>query len=76
MFSGVASVPNGIVKVNNDKTWSVVADLSTWQQTHPVKNPEEDDFEPDGTWYSMLGVGGNLFALEPNHGELVKVTPN
>ncbi len=40
-----------------------------------MQNPEEDDFEPDGTWYSMVALRGNLYALEPNHGELVKITP-
>jgi hypothetical protein len=40
-----------------------------------VQNPEPDDFEPDGTWYSMVALHGRLYALEPNHGELVKVDP-
>lgn len=71
---GVASVPNGIVKINSDNTWTLIANLSAWQQSHPVAQPEEDDFEPDGTWYSMINVRGDLYALEPNHGELVKVT--
>ena len=43
---------------------------------HPVAKPEEDDFEPDGTWYGMVTVNGNLYALEPNHGEIVKVNSN
>jgi hypothetical protein len=71
---GVASVPNGIVKVNADGSWTWVANLSDWLMSHPVAQPEEDDFEPDGTWYSMVSVRGDLYALEPNHGELVKVT--
>src|SRR5262249_39906655 len=29
----------------------------------------------DGSWYSMIAVGSNLYALEPNHGELDKITP-
>ena len=73
---GVQSLPNGIVKVNPDGTSQLIADLSAWQQAHPVKNPEEDDFEPDGTWYSVLNVRGDLYAVEPNHGEIVKVTTN
>ena len=71
---GVTSLPNGVVKVNKDGSWKLIADLSAWQQTHPVKNPEEDDFEPDGTWYSMMDYRKDLYALEPNHGELVKIT--
>jgi len=70
---GVTSLPNGIIKVHHDKTWELIADLSAFQKANPVKNPEPDDFEPDGTWYSMISLNGTLFALEPNHGELVKV---
>jgi len=73
---GFENDPNGILKVNDDGTWELIADLSDWSLNHPVANPEEDDFEPDGTWYSMLNVRGNLYAVEPNHGEIVKVTTN
>lgn len=71
---GVPSIPNGVVKVNGDKTWSITADLSAFQKTHPVANPFPGDFEPDGTWYSMVSVNGSLYAIEPNHGELDKIT--
>jgi hypothetical protein len=49
---GVPNVPNGIIRVNSDGTWTLIADLSAFQQANPVAHPEEDDFEPDGTWYS------------------------
>ena len=39
-----------------------------------MAHPEPDDFEPDGTWYSMVAFGGVLYALEPNHGELDVIT--
>src|SRR5262249_27219045 len=51
---GVPGVPNGVIRVNTDGTWSLIANLSAFQQAHPVQNPEPDDFEPDGTWYSMV----------------------
>ncbi|HSQ44464.1 MAG TPA: ScyD/ScyE family protein [Ginsengibacter sp.] len=71
---GVPSVPNGIVKVNADGTWSMVANLSEWLMAHPVKNPEEDDFEPDGTPYSIINVHDDFYVVEPNHGDFLKVT--
>lgn len=71
---GVPSIPNGIVKVSPNGSWTWVANLSDWQHANPVLHPEPDDFEPDGTWYSMIALHGDLYALEPNHGELVKVT--
>lgn len=72
---GVSSMPNGILKIYPDKSWKMIADLSAYQMSHPVANPEPGDFEPDGSWYSMIEIDGNLYAMEPNHGELDKVTP-
>jgi hypothetical protein len=72
---GIAGVPNAVIRVNTDGTWDIVADLSAFQMANPVQNPEADDFEPDGTWYSMIAVGNSLFAIEPNHGELARITP-
>ena len=71
---GVANIPNGIVRVEPNGSWSMIANLSAYQMANPVANPEPGDFEPDGTWYSMINVRGGLYAVEPNHGELVKVT--
>jgi hypothetical protein len=73
---GVRDIPNGIIKVGSNTQWNLISNLSEWQMNHPVQHPEEDDFEPDGTWYSMVTVNGDLYALEPNHGEIVKITPH
>jgi len=72
---GVPSIANGVIRVNPDGTSTPVADLGAFQRANPVANPEPEDFEPDGTWYSMISVRGNLYAVEPNHGEIVRVTP-
>jgi hypothetical protein len=73
---GVTSLPNGIVRINSNAPPTLIADLSAFQQANPVVNFEPDDFEPDGTWYSMVAVRGDLYAVEPNHGEVDKITPN
>ena len=70
---GVASIPNQVVKINLNGTWSSVANISEWLMSHPVKNPEPDDFEPDGTPYSMINVNGHLYVVEPNHGDFIKI---
>jgi hypothetical protein len=67
---GLEGTTNGIYKVNSDNTWTLVADLSAFQKANPVAHPNPPDFEPDGTWYSMVAVRGELYAVEPNHGEL------
>jgi hypothetical protein len=67
--------PTSVLKVNRTNgTWSVIANLSNYSQNNPVAAPEPDDFEPDGDPYSMVNVKGDLFVIEPNHGEMVKVT--
>jgi hypothetical protein len=76
---GVPSIPNGVIRVNPDRSWTIIADLGAFQRTHPVANPTDPitgDFEPDGTWYGMIALRGDLYAVEPNHGELDKITTN
>jgi hypothetical protein len=69
---GVRGIPNGVIRVKNGE-WTMIANLSRFQRRHPVANPEPADFEPDGTWYSLIANGGALYAVEPNHGELVRI---
>ena len=71
---GVVTHPNGVIRLNPAGNWTLIADLSAFQMAHPVAHPNPSDFEPDGTWYSMVEVNGDLYAVEPNHGELDKIT--
>ena len=71
---GVTSFPNGVVRINQNGPPSLIADLSAFQQANHVAHPNLSDFEPDGTWYSMIEVRGDLYAVEPNHGEVDKIT--
>ena len=73
---GHADVDNGIVRVNADGSTTRVAHLSAFIKANPVANPDPDDFEPDGTWYSMVAVNGDLYAVEPNHGEIDLINPS
>lgn len=73
---GTADVPAGIFRVRRNGTWKLEADLSAFQAANPVANPSTNgDFEPDGSWYSMIAFGNSLVAVEPNHGELVRFNP-
>ena len=67
---GVANTTNGVFRVRRNGTHAQIADLSSFYMAHPVAQPEPDDFEPDGTPYSMIADSGRLFVVEPNHGEL------
>ncbi len=73
---GLIGTDNLLLRVNANGTTTPIANLSEFQRTHPVANPEPDDFEPDGTWYSMASVRGSLYAVEPNHGEIDRIDPS
>ena len=66
---GVPGVPNGVIKVGRYGTWKLIANLSAFQKKHPVAKPDPEDFDPDGTWYSMISIGKALYPMDSNHGE-------
>jgi hypothetical protein len=72
---GLKGTDNLLLRVNHNGTTTQIADLSAFLKSHPVTNPNADDFEPDGTWYSMVAVRGQLYAVEPNHGEVDRINP-
>jgi hypothetical protein len=71
---GLAGTNNGVLRVNGDGTTTMIANLSDFLKQNRVANPNPGDFEPDGTWYSMIRAYGALYAIEPNHGELDVIT--
>lgn len=71
---GNPDFPNSVVKVNADGSTTRVADLSAYVKAHPAAKPEPGDFEPDGDFFSMTQVGGALYAVESNGGQMVKVS--
>jgi hypothetical protein len=54
--------------------WTLIADIGAFLKTHPARFESADDFEPDGTLYSMIALDGKLFTVEPNHGQVFSVT--
>jgi hypothetical protein len=72
---GLDGTTNGLFRINENGTWTMIADLSAFQKAHPVANPDLADFEPDGTWYSMVAVRGIIYAVEPNHQEVDSINP-
>jgi hypothetical protein len=74
---GSPDVPAGVAQVNRSGGWTIAADLSAFQAANPVANPgPPGDFEPDGSWYSLIRSGKSLIAVEPNHGEVVRIHPS
>ena len=79
---GVPDIPNLVGRVNDDlggfggtHSWTEVADLSAFARAQLLPAGTLDDEEPDGTFYSMIAVRGNLYTVEPNRGMVIKVTP-
>lgn len=74
---GNPNSPSGIAVVNRSTgKWSLIANIGAFLKTHPTKYESPDDFEPDGTLYSLIAHDGKLFTVEPNHGEVISVTTN
>ena len=75
---GHVDVDNGILDLTRGDN-SQLANLSAWLLANPgakgAQQPRDPDYEPDGTWYSLLFDQGRLYAVEPNHGLLVNVHP-
>jgi glucose/arabinose dehydrogenase len=71
---GNLGLPNAVVSVNTKNgSWKQVANLSQFLKSHPVKYPNPLDFEPDGTFYSMIAYHDQLYTVEPNHGQVLLV---
>ncbi len=71
---GVAGTFNNVFRVNKDGSTKSIANLSAFIQANPDAHMNVGDFEPDGTWYGMVAAKGALYAVEPNHGEVDRVT--
>jgi hypothetical protein len=72
---GVVGIPNGVFKVKPNRSWELIANMSEFYMNNPTAHENPADFEPDGTPYSMNAVNGDLYLMEPNHGELDRITP-
>ncbi len=72
---GSPDVPQGIARVSPHGAWRIISDLGAFEMTHATAVIEDEDFEPTGTWFSMIRSGASLVAVEPNHGDFVRVNP-
>jgi hypothetical protein len=73
---GHPNQPTGIAKVNRSTgAWTLIGNVDAFLKAHPAKVENPGDFEPDGTLYSMIPVGNLLYTVEPNHGQVLSVSP-
>ncbi len=72
---GNPNSPTGIARVDRRTgQWNLIADIGAYLKTHPAKYESADDFEPDGTLYSMIAVDDVIYTIEPNHGQMFSVS--
>jgi glucose/arabinose dehydrogenase len=71
---GLAGTANTVFRVNGASV-QPIANMSEFVMDNPTANENPGDFEPDGTFYSIVSVRGELYVVEPNHGEIDRVTP-
>ena len=68
---------NGVARVDlKSGSWVVIANMSAYltKSQNQTRYEAADDFEPDGTAYSMIAHDGGLVVVEPNHGEILSVS--
>jgi hypothetical protein len=73
---GHVNEPSSLNRVKENGKLQMVADLSRWLKAHPTAYPEADDFEPDGSWYSMAVARDRFYLVEANQGNLISVRPD
>jgi hypothetical protein len=72
---GNTDSPSGVARVDlSTGNWTLIADLGDYLKTHPAQYESAGDFEPDGTFYSMIASEGTLYAVEPNHGQVFSIS--
>ena len=66
---------SGIYAINRaNGAWTRLVNIGDFLKSHPAAFESADDFEPDGTLYSMIAVNGTLYTVEPNHGQVFAVS--
>jgi hypothetical protein len=75
---GLDDTHNGLFRVDPSGKTRELVDLSAYLIGHPPldRTFERDDWEPDGTWYSLAVLGHALYATEPNHQVIERITPH
>jgi plastocyanin len=68
--------PNGIYGVE-DGAATLIVDLGQWVRDNPVANVPENDYDAEGSFYSMVAAvdGSALWVVESNSEQVLSVSP-
>ncbi len=76
---GLPDHPAGIVRIDQDGSYSYVADITAFIRANPVASEPpcgpDGDCEPDGVPHSMIADGDRLLVVEANHSSVLQVDP-
>jgi hypothetical protein len=76
---GLPDDPSGIVRINDDGSYTYVADITSFIRNNPVNSEPPcgplGDCEPDGVPHSMMVKGNKLLVVETNHNSILRVNP-
>ena len=72
---GHPEFPTSLIRVNWNGSVTRIADLAAYVATHPVAQPDDEDFEVEGSWWNLIAVGDMLYTVNPNDGDFVRITP-
>jgi hypothetical protein len=72
---GNPTVPNGVYRVGEDGSTTLIADLSSWLGDVPPKE-FAPDYNSDGSLFDMEAGAGALWISEAVGGRLLKVSPD
>lgn len=67
-----ADYPNGIYKLEDDDSWTIVADISAFNDDNPVEFP---DAAPGGNPFALDVRGGEFIISDGNYNRLIRATP-
>ncbi len=67
------TTPNGVYALDGDGSAQLVADLGAWMSSNPV-SVVPGDYGPDGDPFAMVAGDDELWLVEANSGQLLRVT--
>jgi hypothetical protein len=71
-FGGPAEdYPNGVYRLNDDDTWTIVADISAFNDANPVEFP---DAAPGGNPFAIVARGSGFIVSDGNYNRLMNVS--
>jgi uncharacterized cupredoxin-like copper-binding protein len=65
--------PDGVYRVNDDLSLTVIADTAAWISANPTTF-KPADYNPGGEVFGMVTVGDELWVVESNNGQVMKVS--